>query len=93
MHHFTDGLPLINMALPDKILGESTETAIQNGAVRGTIFEIESFLHTMSKSYGKLNVILTGGDAIFFGELLNTEIFVDPNLILKGLNEILKHNA
>jgi len=93
MHHFTDGLPLIDMKLPNKILGDSTETAMQNGAVRGTIMEINSFLNTMSDFYGELNVILTGGDAIFFGELLNTEIFVAPSLVLTGLNEILKYNA
>ena len=93
MHHFTDGLPLVEAKLPVNFLGESTLTAIQNGAIRGTILEMESFLTTMSEKYGDLNVILTGGDADFFGEMLNTEIFVSPTLILQGLNEILKHNA
>lgn len=93
MNHFTDGLPMVEAKLPESFLGNSTKTALQNGAIRGTILEIESFLLTMSKKYGALNVILTGGDADFFGELLNTEIFVSPNLILIGLNEILKYNA
>ncbi len=93
MHHFTDGLPLVDMVMPELIIGNSTETALQNGAVRGTKMEIESFLATMSDKFDEFSVILTGGDAIFFGELLNTEIFVCPNLILIGLNEILKYNA
>jgi len=93
MHHFTDGLPLVDMKLPVDILGSSTETALQNGALMGTVMEMNSFVHMMSKQYSRLNVILTGGDADFFGELLNTEIFVRPNLIMVGLNEILKHNA
>lgn len=93
MHHFTDGLPLVERQMPTELLGTSTLTAMQNGAVRGTLMEIEAFLSTMSDKYGRLNVILTGGDAVFFGEMLNTEIFVSPYLVLMGLNEILIHNA
>jgi len=35
---------------------------------------------------------LTGGAAQYFGEILESKIFVDPNLVLKGLNEILEYN-
>lgn len=93
MHHFTDGLPLVDMRLPDHWLGESTETAMQNGAMRGAILEIRSLIEAVTAQYHKVNVILTGGDALFFAELLNTEIFVSSNLVLTGLNEILKYNA
>jgi len=93
MHQYTDGLPLVDMKLPAADLGTTTETAIQNGALRGTVMEMQSFVDMMCDRYSRLNVILTGGDAVFFGELLNTEIFVSPNLIMVGLNEILKHNA
>lgn len=93
MHHFTDGLPLVDMKMPSTLLGTSTTSALQNGAVQGTIMEIESFTARVKEVYGGVNVILTGGDADFFGELLNTEIFVKPSLVLQGLNEILKYNA
>lgn len=93
MHHFTDGLPLIDREMPEGLLGVSTKTAMQNGAVRGTLLEIQSFIEAIELRYGTVNVFLTGGDADFFGEKLNSEIFVAPKLILEGLNEILKHNA
>ena len=37
--------------------------------------------------------VMTGGDAEYFAERSKTEIFVRPNLVLHGLNEILKVNA
>ena len=93
MHHFTSALPLIKRKWNPEMLGHSTKTAIQNGAVWGIKLEIESFIKTLTSKKGHLHVILTGGDATYFGELIESEIFVAPNLLLKGLNEILKHNS
>lgn len=93
MHHFTSALPLVKRKWNPEILGSSTKTAIQNGAVWGIKLEIESFIKTLTSKKGHLHVILTGGDATYFGELIESEIFVAPNLLLKGLNEILKYNS
>lgn len=93
MHHFTSALPLVKRKWNDEMLGKSTKSAIQNGAVWGIKLEIESFIKTLTSKKGHLHVILTGGDATYFGELIDSEIFVAPNLLLKGLNEILKYNS
>lgn len=93
MHHFTSALPLVKRKWNPELLGKSTQTAIQNGAVWGVKLEIESFIKTLTSKKGHLHVILTGGDATYFGELIDSEIFVAPNLLLKGLNEILKYNS
>lgn len=92
MHHFTSALPLIKRKYNKELLGKSTTTAIQNGAVWGVKLEIEGFIKTLTKKIGKLTVILTGGDAPFFGELIDSKIFVDSNLLFKGLNEIIEYN-
>ncbi len=93
MHHFTAKLPLVQVEVNEGLFGKSTTTALQNGAVKGAFFEIESFIHRVREEFGIINVILTGGDAILFEKYTKNEIFVAPNLVLEGLNEILKYNA
>ncbi len=92
MHEFTSQLPMVKMEYNPSILGDSTETALQNGAVRGTIFEIESFIRSMEKNYKDLKIIFTGGNADFFASYTNYKIFVHQNLVLQGLNKIIEHN-
>jgi len=92
MHHFTSALPLVKRKKNDDMLGKSTKEAIQNGAVLGIMFEIEHFIKTLTRKKGKMVVILTGGDAQYLGEMLESKIFVDPDLVLRGLNQILKYN-
>ena len=92
MHHFTSALPLIKRKWNADMLGKSTRTAIENGAVWGMKLEIESFIKTLTAKKGKITVLLTGGDASYFGEILDSEIFVASNLLLKGLHDILKFN-
>ena len=66
--------------------------AMQNGAVYGIVFEIEALSSRLEAKMGEINVILTGGDAVKFGELIECKKFVLPNLVLTGLNAILKQN-
>ncbi len=93
MHEFTAKLPMVEIAIPDILFGNSTITAMQNGAVKGAFLEIETFIEEVKTKYGSINVILTGGDAHFFERYTKNEIFVAPNLVLEGLNEILQYNA
>lgn len=93
MHHFTAKLPLVQVEVNHEIFGKSTTTAMQNGAVKGAFCEIDSFIERVREEYGIINVILTGGDAVLFEKYTKNEIFAVPNLVLEGLNEILKYNA
>jgi type III pantothenate kinase len=93
MHSFTGKLPLAEVDLPESSIGSSTLKALQNGAIRGTYFEIEGFIRELKQKFGKINVILTGGDAPLFAKFSKNKIFVLPNLVLEGLNEILNYNA
>lgn len=92
MNYFTSKLPLPERKYNDDPMGKDTESALQNGAFWGTIFEIESFIQRMNVLFPQLNVILTGGDAKIFGDKLKSKIFVAPNLVLRGLHEILIYN-
>ena len=93
MNDYTARLPLVERGTLDELIGKNTKQALQNGATLGTLLEIESFIDRISEKYSKINIILTGGDAIFFGESINSKIFVKPNLVLFGLNEIMNFNV
>jgi type III pantothenate kinase len=94
MHHFTARLPEVPMAMPDAVLGYSTETALQNGALLGARLEIEGFLRLMELRWTGLDVVFTGGDADFFHRLVQKEgSLVSPHLTLIGLNAILNFNT
>ena len=93
MDEFTSALPTVKRKWNPEILGLSTKAAMQNGAVWGVKMEIERFIKTLTNKKGKMVVILTGGDAKYFGELVDSKIFVDSNLLLTGLNDILEYNS
>ncbi len=94
MHHFTARLPEVGMKMPDDFTGHSTETALQNGALRGAVLEVQGFVNLFEKKYIPLKVILTGGDAAFFMPHLDiSDLIHEPELTLFGLNHILQHNA
>jgi len=92
MHILTSKLPRVKRSNKNKTLGQTTTEALQNGAVLGLKSEIEGFIKTLTKKKGKITVILTGGDSEYFGEMIESKIFVLPNLVLDGLNEILLYN-
>jgi len=93
MHAFTSALPLVKAEFGLPILGKSTKTALQNGAILGISLEIDAMKRRIESEFGEINVILTGGDAINFGDLLECKKFVIPNLVLIGLNTILNYNV
>ena len=85
MHKYTDKLPLVPVGLPAEIYGVDTYTALQNGAVRGTILEVHAFIESVKAEYGTADIFITGGDGTFLSENLNYQIFADPFLVPKGL--------
>ncbi|MCC7507185.1 MAG: type III pantothenate kinase [Saprospiraceae bacterium] len=93
MHHFTARLPEVPLEMPADNIGNSTSTALQNGALRGAIFEIEGFIRQFEQQFGQLTIILTGGDAEFVQQFLNRpDAILEPDLILYGLHNILTFN-
>lgn len=94
MHHFTARLPEVEMKMPADFIGNSTETALQNGAFRGATLEIAGFVQLFEQRLSPLNLILTGGDAPFFAPLLDhKKLKTEPDLTLHGLYHILRFNT
>lgn len=93
MQHFTAKLPRPKALLPTNWIGDSTESALQNGALHGLLWEIEGYIQQSNADFTSINVLLTGGDADFFAKNLKSKIFVNQNLVLWGLNKILNYNV
>jgi len=92
LHEATGLLPLLNPQQSFHRLGKNTSQAVVAGVQNGLIFEMNQYIHHFTDQYGRLTTILTGGDSKFFDNKLKYPIFVESNLVLIGLNKILKHN-
>ncbi|HEY9196000.1 MAG TPA: type III pantothenate kinase [Mucilaginibacter sp.] len=99
VNNYTAGLPLINAdAGFTQRYGSNTERAIRSGVQNGIKYELTGFIESYKKGDTQLNIVLSGGDSIFFDTLLKNSIFapyikIEPHLVLKGLNAaIQKYN-
>ncbi len=96
MAHYTARLPEVDTDIPEFYVGNSTVTALQNGAFLGAILEIMGFYRMFNLERTRtepMQVILTGGDADFLLRYLSFEQQIkEPNLTLIGLNYILDWN-
>lgn len=93
MHEGTARLPLVEFdgRLPEAT-GRNTAGSMLSGSVNGLLNEIYGAISRRRTEFEGLQVLLTGGDAALFEDQLKMDIFADPNLVLRGLNEILLHN-
>ena len=92
LHEFTSKLPKIQASGETPPYGNSTETAIRSGVIRGIEHEISGYIQHLKKNYPSLLVFLTGGNEFSFDTNLKSGIFADGFLVLKGLNRILEYN-
>lgn len=92
MHTFTARLPLIDKPEWTDLPGKDTRTSMVNGVLYGTLAEMEGMIDRFSKQFADLHVLLCGGGSNFFESKLKHHIFVRSELVLIGLNSILRHN-
>ena len=93
MHKFTARLPLYEPMPFAPLTGNSTEACMQSGVINGALAEMEGIINRYDEKYTNLGVIICGGDAPFFENKIKPSIFAAPDLILMGLNWILRYNA
>ena len=92
LQHYTAQLPLVQKDWNFPLVGYDTRTNILSGVILGMAKEIDGTIDSYAERYTKFNVVLTGGDAPYFAQLLKNKIFADPDLIYKGLYSISEHN-
>ena len=93
LHEHTGRLPRVASDGDLPHMGYDTETALRAGALRGVAYELEGYIESLSEAYPDLLVFLTGGDAERLATIIKRTIFVDRNLVPKGLNRILEYNV
>ena len=93
LNSFTKRLPLIEPVPEPDLIGKSTKEAIESGVMNGVLAEIEGIINRYRHISTSLRVVLCGGDISFFESSLQPAIFVVPQLVLIGLNRILRYNV
>ena len=98
LNNYTAGLPLISADETFNVnYGNDTATAIRSGVQNGIKYELTGFIESYINEGQELNILLSGGDSIFFDTLLKNSIFapyikIEPYLVLKGLNAAIQNN-
>ncbi|HNV29328.1 MAG TPA: type III pantothenate kinase [Cyclobacteriaceae bacterium] len=93
MHTFTSRLPLIKPINEIRLIGDSTESCMQSGVLNGVVAEVNGIIGEYKSLFTELRIILCGGDYSFFENRLKHPIFVTPDLVLIGLNRILRYHV
>lgn len=89
LHQTTAQLPVIEIEVPESLIGNSTESAIQSGIVNGHIAMAEGLIQKIASKLGtrdsKLKVVATGGFANLIASKIEAVTEIDENLTLDGL--------
>ena len=92
LHNFTNALPLVELNPTVDLIGISTKTAMQSGVFYGILYEMNGIIEAYEQQFGNIQTIICGGDAKYFESKIKAHIFVDSNLVLRGLHTILRYN-
>lgn len=95
LHRRTALLPAIQLEEPPSAIGQSTEHAMQVGAVIGYRGLVREILTAVSAELGgNPTIIATGGDASLISAKLDLIEILDPDLTFRGIQAIgrLNHN-
>jgi type III pantothenate kinase len=92
MHKFTSKLPIVTFNGSTELIGKTTKQCMLSGVANGTIAEMEGILYRYKQFFEDLTIIFCGGGAKFFETKIKEHIFAVPNLVLIGLNRILRYN-
>lgn len=94
LHQRTSKLPKIELRKPEKVIGDSTITAIQSGVYFGYIGLVDGLVKRMIGELGeKPKVIGTGGLVNLIAESSEMIEIIDENLMLDGLRMIFEKLA
>lgn len=94
LHQRTAKLPKIELRKPEKVIGDSTISAIQSGVYYGYIGLVDGLIKRMIDEIGeKPKIIATGGLVNLIAETSKMIKIVDENLMLDGLRMIFENQS
>lgn len=89
----TAQLPQIDIVAPEKAISSNTVDCMRSGAVFGTAAMIDGLVNRFEKELGeKATVVITGGLGASVATHCQSEVIVDRDLLLEGLNMIYDKN-
>ncbi|GGD19919.1 type III pantothenate kinase [Flavobacterium orientale] len=91
LNNYTANLPLLRLESPEKVIGNSTNSAIHSGVVNGVIYEIDGFITNFINQNKNFTIILTGGDTDFLAKRLKSTIFANSNFLLESLAHLYQY--
>lgn len=90
----TAQLPQISLKAPDRVMARNTEDCMRSGIIFGNASMIDGMIERIQDELGKMpTLIATGGLASAIIPYCKHNIYIDSELILKGLNIIYKKNT
>ena len=92
MDMFTSALPLVEFNENISELGTNTNEAVNNGVVKGIIYETEGYIQEFSAKYPGLITILTGGISAYLHNSIKYTTFANQNLVLYGIKKLVETN-
>ncbi|WP_420149136.1 type III pantothenate kinase [Spirosoma sp.] len=94
MHEQTARLPLIEAPAEwPYITAKNTRQSMQSGVMNGLLFEMNGIIDTYRQNWPDVAVLTCGGDISAFESRFKPPIFAVPELVLIGLNRILRYNV
>ncbi len=82
----TAQLPRLELAIPDRVVGRSTEECMRSGAVAGTAAMIDGLVARIEEEIGAaVTLLVTGGGGEYVTSLLRHRHVFDPHITRKGL--------
>jgi len=86
-------LPDIDIEVPKKVLGTNTIHCMQSGVTYGVASQLDGLIDRIKEEVNEdFKVLLTGGLSKLIAPLCKHDLFVDTDLILKGLLKIYNKN-
>ena len=95
LNEYTASLPLckVEQSGVEKMIARSTDDAIIGGVMKGVIYEIEGHIAEFRAKMCEISIIFIGGDAKYFDKRIKNAIFAEHDLVIVGLNRILRYNV
>lgn len=94
LHEGTAQLPPVNPDLPGRLIGRSTREGIQSGIMYGFIDSVAGMLRRIEEQLGSPTVVVaTGGWSDFLKQHVAAIDYVEPDLVLLGIFDLMRLNA
>lgn len=94
MHEQTARLPLVDTPIDwPALTAKNTQQGLQSGVMHGLLFEMNGIVESYRREKPEGLVLACGGDMAAFESRLKPPIFAVSELVLIGLNRILRYNV